>query len=254
MICCTRSGSASASAGRFRGAHLEPASRCRSAAGPNSRATSLPARRGRPVPAEISIAPASSFERSSRSVVSLVRRATCSRIVRTNSARASGSGSSSSSSSTNPPSEKIGVRSSCEALAMNCLRALSSSARRRCMSLKVRASWPSSSEESTGIGAKSPRATLWAAAIEAAEAPRDRPRGPEPGQQREGQRDRAGDHDLALDQRHVVGHLAERLREDRDPDRVLGGQRDRDLGAARARDHARSRRGSGRRSPCAATS
>ena len=75
-----------------------------------------------------------------------------------------GSGSSSSSSSTKPPSEKIGVRSSCEALAMNCLRALSRSASRRCISLKVSASCPSSSPESTGIGvAKSPSATFWAA-------------------------------------------------------------------------------------------
>ena len=69
--------------------------------------------------------------------MSFVSRSTCSRIVRTNSSRAAGSGSSSSSSSTKPPSEKIGVRSSCEALAMNSLRALSSRASRRCISLKV---------------------------------------------------------------------------------------------------------------------
>ena len=101
-----------------------------------------PARRGRRCAACITIAPASSWERSSRSAVSFVRRSICWRIVRTNSARSSGLGSSSSSSSTKPPRLKIGVRSSCEALAMNCLRALSSSARRRCISLKVRASWP----------------------------------------------------------------------------------------------------------------
>ena len=96
--------------------------------------------------------------------MSFVSRSTCSRIVRTNSARASGSGSSSSSSSTNPESEKIGVRSSCDALAMNSLRALSSTASRFCISLNVIASWPTSSLESTGIGVeKSPSATFSAA-------------------------------------------------------------------------------------------
>ena len=47
---------------------------------------------------------------------------------------------------------------------MNCLRALSSSASRRCISLKVRASWPSWPLESTGMRtAKSPSATARAA-------------------------------------------------------------------------------------------
>ena len=68
--------------------------------------------------------------------MSFVSRSIWPRIVRTNSARASGSGSSSSSSSTKPPSEAIGVRSSCEALAMNSLRALSRRASRFCISLK----------------------------------------------------------------------------------------------------------------------
>ena len=81
--------------------------------------------------------PASSRDRSSRSVVSFCSRSTCSRIVARNSARVSSSRSSSWSSSTKPPSEKIGVRSSCEALAMNSLRASSSRASRRCISLKA---------------------------------------------------------------------------------------------------------------------
>ena len=63
----------------------------------------------------------------------------------------SSSSSSSWSSSTNPPSEKIGVRSSCEAVAMKRLRAVSSWASWRCMSLKALASWPSSSSESSGM-------------------------------------------------------------------------------------------------------
>ena len=72
------------------------------------------------------IRPASSRERSSRSVASFVRRSTCSRIVSRNSRRVSSSSSSSASSSRKPPSEKSGVRSSCDALAMNSLRARSS--------------------------------------------------------------------------------------------------------------------------------
>ena len=158
MICATRSGSA----------RRPRRARARSRA--PSRAARAPARtRRRPAPrasarstrsALSSSASASSFERSSRSAVSFVSRSICSRIVATNSARASGSGSSSSSSSTKPPSEKIGVRSSCEALAMNSLRALSRRARRCCISLSVIASWPTSSVESTGIGVeKSPSAT-----------------------------------------------------------------------------------------------
>ena len=60
----------------------------------------------------------------------------------------------------NPPSEKIGVRSSCDAFAMNSLRAESRRASRRCISLNFCASWPSSSAESTGIGSeKLPAAT-----------------------------------------------------------------------------------------------
>ena len=57
-----------------------------------------------------------------------VSRSICSRISATNSAALRrGRAPPSSSSSTKPPREKIGVRSSCEALAMNSLRALSSS-------------------------------------------------------------------------------------------------------------------------------
>ena len=89
--------------------------------------------------------PASSRDRSSRSVASFGSRSTCSRhrleelapgrlvelLVR--------------SSSRKPPSEKSGVRSSCDALAMNSRRASSSWASRSRIRSKARASWPSSS-------------------------------------------------------------------------------------------------------------
>ena len=67
--------------------------------------------------------PASSRERSSSSVASLPRRSTCPRTWSMNWRRVSSSSSSSASSSRKPPSEKIGVRSSCDAVAMNCSRA-----------------------------------------------------------------------------------------------------------------------------------
>ena len=123
MICRTLSGSASAVTGRpgVRSSKRESRS---SARAPNSRVTSRASELRSTRSGSSRWPPASSWERLSRSAVSLVRRSICRRIVRTNSARSSGLGSSSSSSSTNPPRLKIGVRSSCEALAMNCLRAL----------------------------------------------------------------------------------------------------------------------------------
>ena len=96
----------------------------RSAAAANSPATSRASMRSGTGSSSSSSEPASSRDRSSRSVVSFWSRSTCSRIVARNSSRVSSSRSSSWSSSTKPPSEKIGVRSSCEALAMNSLRAL----------------------------------------------------------------------------------------------------------------------------------
>ena len=103
MIWRVRSGSASARARSSGGPHLEPR------AAPVGGRAELPrrlagrARRGRPAPGRPPARRRRARERSSRSVVSLVSRSTCSRMVRTNSARASGSGSSSSSSSTKPP-------------------------------------------------------------------------------------------------------------------------------------------------------
>ena len=58
----------------------------------------------------------------------------------------------------------MGVRSSCEAVAMNSLRATSTLRSWDCISLKVSVSWPSSSCAVTGSGSmKRPRAT-WRAA------------------------------------------------------------------------------------------
>ena len=158
-ICATRSGSQSTSIGSAprRSSSSDP---CLASAGANSAVTW-------PASAPMSVAsgrsssePASSFERSSRSVASLPNRATCSRTTPTNSRRVSSSSSSSSSSSRKPPSEKIGVRSSCEAVAMKRRRAVSTCASWRCMSSSARASWPSSSSLSAGKTAvKSPPAT-----------------------------------------------------------------------------------------------
>ena len=113
----------------------------------------------------IETAPESSRERSSRSVASLVSRVTCARIVSRNSSRVVSSMSSDSSSSRNPASEKSGVRSSCEALAMKSLRARSTCARRLCIRSNERARRPSSSAESSPMGWSNwPSATREAAA------------------------------------------------------------------------------------------
>ena len=97
-------------------------------------------------------ASASSRDRSSRSVASLVRRFTCSRICCRNAARVSSSRSSSSRSSMNPLSENNGVRSSCEALATNSLRTRSARSRRVCIRSNARPSWPSSSGDWSPMG------------------------------------------------------------------------------------------------------
>src|SRR5947209_5329421 len=100
----------------------------------------------------ISSAPASRRERSSRSTASFCRRSTCSAITCTNSSRVWGSSCSSWSSSTKPASEKIGVRSSCEAFAMNSRRARSTWRSFSCISLNACARRPSSSFDSIGSG------------------------------------------------------------------------------------------------------
>ena len=81
------------------------------------------ARRGRPARgAARASRPPAATGRAGRPTACAVA-STCSRTCARNRRRVSASSSSSSSSSTKPPSEKIGVRSSCEAVAMNFLRA-----------------------------------------------------------------------------------------------------------------------------------
>ena len=137
MIWATRSGSHTASTG-------SPARRssscdsCAASAGTNSAATRRGelADVGRLGPQLERARPPAATGRAGR-WPACRRRSTCSRSWSRNCARVSSSRSSSSSSSRKPPSEKIGVRSSCEAVAMKRLRAVSSSASWRCISSSV---------------------------------------------------------------------------------------------------------------------
>ena len=107
-----------------------------------------------------STAPASIRDRSSRSVVSFSSRATPVRNWPRKRSRVGSSSCSSSSSSTKPLSEKIGVRSSCDAVAMKRRRALSSSESWICIASSAAARRPSSSSLSTVKWAeRSPPAT-----------------------------------------------------------------------------------------------
>ena len=123
---------------------------------------------------------------------SFCSRSTCSRIVARNSARVSSSSSSSWSSSTNPPSEKIGVRSSCEAFAMNSLRAWSSRASLRCISLKATREL---AELVLGVDrdrvGEVARRDLAGRALEALDAPREHARRVVAARHRDDQRDHA---------------------------------------------------------------
>ena len=159
MIWATRSGSHTTFIGSPAGVRLRFDS-CSSSAGANSSVT-VWARSSMSVSASRSSTDAaSSRERSSRSVVSLRSREVWSRTWSRKRARVSSSRSSSSSSSRKPPSEKTGVRSSCEAVAMKRRREESSAASWRCIRSSDFASWPSSSSPSTGKRAeKSPTAT-----------------------------------------------------------------------------------------------
>ena len=139
--CATRSGSHSTSSASGSTRTLTSASWC-AIAGVNSLATSRASAPRSVGSGRSSSAPDSSRLRSRSSVVSLCSRLTCPRTCSTNCRRVSSSSSSSASSSRNPPSEKIGVRSSCDAVAMNCSRATWSCASWRCMSSKASARSP----------------------------------------------------------------------------------------------------------------
>ena len=108
--------------------------------------------------------PASTRERSRRSVESFASRCTCPCIVSMKPRRVSSSRSSSARSSRNPPIENRGVRSSCDAFATNSFRALSSCASWTRIWSNARASSPISSLPWSTIGApKSPPAIRSAA-------------------------------------------------------------------------------------------
>ena len=113
---------------------LAGATRGLASAGANSAATVRPGRRGRSArgAARASRPPAARGP-AGRSPACRRRVDLLAQLVAGRRARVSSSSSSSSSSSRKPPSEKIGVRSSCEAVAMKRLRAVSSSASWRCI-------------------------------------------------------------------------------------------------------------------------
>ena len=91
---------------------------------------------------------------------------------------------------------------------MNCLRARSSRASWSCMSSNAAASWPSSSSESAADRVeKSPAGDLARRALEPLDAQRQRARHEVAGEQRDHQRDRAGEQDLAADQADVGLHV-----------------------------------------------
>ena len=108
--------------------------------------------------------PASSLERSSRSVASLVSRCTCSPIVSRNSLRSASVRPPSVSSSRYPPRAVSGVRSSCEAFAMNSPRARSSASSRTRISSSERASSPISSRLLSTIGSSNEPCAMRSAA------------------------------------------------------------------------------------------
>ena len=220
--CATRSGSQSSSIGSS-AAPARPSESWRCAAGVNSPATSRASWPTSVGSGRSSSAPASSRDRSSSSVASLRRRSTWPRSCSRNWRRVSSSRSSSASSSRKPPSEKIGVRSSCDAVAMNCLRARSSRASWRCMSSNAAREL---AELVVGVGADRAREVarrdLARGALEPPDALRRAraPRGSRPST-RDHERDAAGDQDLAADQRDVALDLVERVGEHRDADDLL---------------------------------
>ena len=221
MIWATRSRSHSAS-GPSSGISMRSSVRWSPSAGRNSPTTERVSSARSTGSVCSSTEPESSRDRSSRSTDSFCRRSTCSRIVSTNSRRVSSSRSSSWSSSTKPASEKIGVRSSCEAVAMNSLRAMSTSRSFCCMALKVRVSWPSSSSESTGSGSPMwPRATSAAARSTRRTRPREPACDDPASDKRDQQRGGAGPEHAPADEGDGLGDLLEVARVEGHPLRVF---------------------------------
>ena len=212
----TRSGSHSSSICSGRRSSVTSDWWC-AAAGVNSAATSRASWPTSVGSGRSSSAPDSSRERSSSSTASWCIRSTWPRICSRNARRVSSSRSSSASSSRKPPSEKIGVRSSCEALAMNCLRARSS--RASCV-LHVVERGRQPPELVVGVGPDRLREVaggdLARRALEPLHARAQRPRDEVAGEDRDHERDAAGDQHLAADQLDVVLHVGQRVDEHRD--------------------------------------
>ena len=211
MIWATLTGSQTASIERD-GSRSSRCESCWARVGSNSPDTDLVSSPRSTCSGRSSSEPDSSRERSSRSTDSLRRRSTCCLTWSRKRLRVSGSRSSSSSSSTNPPSEKIGVRSSCDAVAMNFLRASSSCLSWRCIWLKAIASCPSSSLESTcDRVVEVARRHLLGRELQPLDALAQRPRDEVAADQRQQQRDPAGDEDLVPHDLDAVHDVRDRV-------------------------------------------
>ncbi len=127
----------------------------------------------------------------------------------------SGSRSSSSSSSTNPPKEKIGVRSSCEAVAMNFLRADSSWASWRCIVVEGDRQLPQLvARVHRDRLIEVPGRHLLGGQLEALDPLGQRPRHQVAADQRQQQRDPARHQDLVADGGHRADDVRGRRRVD----------------------------------------
>ena len=163
-ICCTRSSSASA--------HASSSASTDQDVCPDASASAtqlLGRRRGRPRPARPPRARSGSGRRpSARDRAGRWRASSAGRPApgssRGTRAACVSSSSSSASSSRNPASENSGVRSSCEALATNSFRALSSCASWIRIRSNEAASWPSSSAPSSTTGSSNAPSAIRSAA------------------------------------------------------------------------------------------
>ena len=111
-----------------------------------------------------------------------------------------------------PASEKIGVRSSCEAVAMNSLRATSTLRSWYCISLKVSVSWPSSSWSHGERLHEAPARHVAGGAFEPAHAPSE-PRGHEIAAEERDQERGAGRDENAVAHERTVSRTSSKSRE-----------------------------------------
>ena len=148
------------------------------------------------------------------------------RMVCRNSSRVSSSRSSSASSSRNPPSENSGVRSSCEALATNSFRALSSCASWTRIRSNATASCPISSSPRSTIGApKSPPAIRSAAVSRRRTRCASMPAAVSPRTSASSEREGGREQQAALDEPDRRQRVRERRTKEHDRFRADAGQR-----------------------------